>query len=314
VTVDFATADGTATAASDYTPGVGTVTFAPGVTVHAVPVAVKGDTRDEPNETFSVSLFNPANADLTDGQGLASIADDDPPPALSIGDVAVTEGNAGTADALFTVSLSAASGKTVTAQYATVNGTALSGPDYAGTGGSLTFAPDVTLVTLPVQVKGDGLEEPDETFFVVLSNPSNGALGDAQGQATIRDDDAGTGFYTVQPCRLVDTRDPDGPRGGPALAAGDSRVFAIGGSCAIPATAKAISVNLTVTGATAPGSLTLYPGGVSPPAVSAVNYAAGQTRSNNAIAVLGGSADLGVRCSQSGGTVHLILDVNGYFQ
>jgi photosystem II stability/assembly factor-like uncharacterized protein len=312
VTVDFATADATSTAGSDYAPATGTVTFAPGVTAQTVAVAVKGDTLDEPNETFFLNLFNPVSASLADGQGLGSITDDDPTPAVSIGDGAVNEGDTGTVDALFEVSLSATSGKTVTVQYATVNGTALSGLDYVGAGGSLTFPPGVTRLVLPIQVKGDWLPEPDETFFVMLSNPGNAALGDAEGQGTIRDDDAhpGLGFYTVTPCRLVDTRGPDGP----ALAAGESRAFLVGGLCSIPTSAKAISVNLTVTGATAAGNLALYPGGASPPSASAINYGAGQTRANNAILALGPSADLIAKCNQGSGNVHFVLDVNGYFR
>jgi large repetitive protein len=229
---------------------------------------------------------------------------------VSIGDVAVAEGDAGNVAAPLEVSLSAPSGKTVTVQYATVNGTALAGLDYVAAGGSLTFPPGVTLLVLPVQVKGDRLPEPDETFFVMLSNPGNAALGDAQGQGTIRDDDAGQSFYTVTPCRLVDTRGADGP----ALAAGESRAFLVGGPCAVPTSAKAISVNITVTGATAPGNLGLYPGGAAPPSASAINYGAGQTRANNAIIAVGASADLIVKCNQGTGNTHFILDVNGYFR
>lgn len=121
-------------------------------------------------------------------------------------------------------------------------------------------------------------------------------------------------LYTVTPCRLVDTRDPAGPLGGPALAASSNRSFTAAGQCGVPVTAKAVSVNVTVTQATAAGDLRLYPGGTSAPFTSVINYGAGQTRANNAIAALGAAGDLAVQSDQTSGTVHLIVDVTGYFQ
>jgi hypothetical protein len=123
-----------------------------------------------------------------------------------------------------------------------------------------------------------------------------------------------TRFYTVTPCRVVDTRNPTGPYGGPALAANTSRSFAVGGQCGVPTTAKAASLNLTVTGGTAPGILRLYPGGTLTPLASAINYGAGKTRANNQTTPLGSAASLAVRCDQVSGIVQVIIDVNGYFQ
>jgi len=123
-----------------------------------------------------------------------------------------------------------------------------------------------------------------------------------------------TGFYTVSPCRIVDTRDPNGPYGGPALAANSDRAFTLAGQCGIPLAAKALSINLTITQPTAAGNLRLYPGGTSPPVASAINYRAGQTRANNAVALLGTGGTLGVSCDQPSGTVQVIIDVNGYFE
>ena len=122
-----------------------------------------------------------------------------------------------------------------------------------------------------------------------------------------------TSFFTLPPCRVLDTRDPAGTWGGPALAAGATRVFPIWGQCGIPNTAKSISVNLTVTQPTAPGHLILFPGG-SPPGVSNINFRAGQTRANNAIVPLSPTGTLSVTDGQSSGTTHFLLDVNGYFQ
>src|SRR5262249_14556356 len=152
VTVSWATADGTATAGSDYTAAGGTLTFGPGETTKTILVGVLGDTTDEPNEAFTVNLSNPANATITDGQGVGTITDDDAPPTLSINDVTVVE-SAG--QAAFTVSLSAASGWTVTVNYATQDFTAVAGSDYTATSGTLTFAPGETTKTVSVPVTDD---------------------------------------------------------------------------------------------------------------------------------------------------------------
>jgi hypothetical protein len=126
---------------------------------------------------------------------------------------------------------------------------------------------------------------------------------------------APVGFFTVTPCRLVDTRSAAGPLGGPALAAKAERTFMVVGNCAIPAGAQAVSVNVTVTQGSTIGDLRLYPGTAFAPSTSVINYRAGQTRANNGVISLGASGDLTVRCDQpGGGTVHFILDVNGYFQ
>jgi len=120
-------------------------------------------------------------------------------------------------------------------------------------------------------------------------------------------------FYTVTPCRTVDTRDP--LLGGPSpVAAGADGLFTLAGACGIPLTAKAISLNLTVTQPTAQGNVRVFPAGTPLPLVSTVNYVAGQTRANNAIASLSASGQVAVRCSQASGTVHVVLDVNGYFE
>jgi hypothetical protein len=123
-----------------------------------------------------------------------------------------------------------------------------------------------------------------------------------------------TSFRTLAPCRIIDTRTATGTFGGPALVAGDDRVFPLFGRCDIPSTAWAVSVNLTVTQPTAQGHLRLYPSGVPLPSVSSINYVAGLTRANNAIVMLSGLGELTVFCAQASGTVHFILDVNGYFE
>jgi hypothetical protein len=84
------------------------------------------------------------------------------------------------------------------------------------------------------------------------------------------------------------------------------------GVCDVPATARAVSLNVTVTGATANGNIRLYPGGTTPPNISTINFGAGLTRANNAIAGLGAGGDIEAVLSPSG-TVHLVIDVNGYY-
>jgi len=123
-----------------------------------------------------------------------------------------------------------------------------------------------------------------------------------------------TNFYTVAPCRVSDTRAATGPFGGPALVAGGDRSFAIAGQCAVPATARSVAMNLTVTEPAAVGHLRVYPTGGGLPLTSALNYSTGQTRAGNGVFMLGSGGAFTVRCNQPSGTAHLVVDVTGYFQ
>jgi uncharacterized repeat protein (TIGR01451 family) len=189
VTVNFASADGTARSGSDYGAINGTLTFAPGSTNQSVTVTVIGDLLNEANETFFVTLISPLNAIIADGQGTGTINNDDPLPSLSIADTVVPEGNSGTADAAFTVSLSAVSGQTVTVNFASADGTAQAGTDYTSINGALTFPAGTSAQTIRVKVNGDLLNEFDEAFVVALSSPGNATLGDGQATGTITNDD-----------------------------------------------------------------------------------------------------------------------------
>ncbi len=191
VTVGWSTADADAVQPVDYTAGSGTLTFVPGDTSATVGVSVNGDTLDEVNETFTVALSNPAGATIADGSGAGTITDDDPAPSLSIGDASLAEGNAGTTTATFTVSLSGPSGKTITADWSTLDGSAVQPADYATGSGTVTFAPGDTGETLTVSVVGDVLDEAAETFTVTLSNPTNATIADGSATGTITDDDGG---------------------------------------------------------------------------------------------------------------------------
>ncbi len=187
VTVAYATGDATATAGADYLAAGGILTFDPGVTSRTVTVTIVGDTRDEVDETFVVNL-SALEWDDRPGAGVGTIVDDDG-PAIAIADVSVTEGQAGTVNAVFTVSLSAPSPQTVTIAYATADGSATAAGDYQARAGVLTFSPGVTTLTVVVPVNGDTNDEPDETFFVTLSSPVNATIADAQGVGTILNDD-----------------------------------------------------------------------------------------------------------------------------
>src|SRR6476620_2543935 len=134
----------------------------------------------------------------TDGNGDGTVACDigafelegqNVSPMVSIGDVTVTEGNSGTVNATFQVTLSAPTSQQVTVTFSTVNGTALAGTDYVGTTGTVTFNAGETSKTITVVVNGDTINEPDETFFVNLSNPVNATIADGQGLGTIINDD-----------------------------------------------------------------------------------------------------------------------------
>lgn len=126
---------------------------------------------------------------------------------------------------------------------------------------------------------------------------------------------AATRYHTLPPCRAVDTREADGPLGGPALGAGQTRVFAVAGSCGVPVTAISISSNLTAVQPEAPGYLGAYPSDMAAILNSRINFQAGQTRANNAVLFLSGDGTGGLNLlNGSGGTVHFILDVNGWFE
>lgn len=199
VSVDFATADGTATAADgDYTPTGGTLTFGIGQPSKTITVLVNGDTRQEADENFAVVFSNLLGAGViispSHGAGTGTIINDDAAlPVLSIANLSIAEGNGGVTPFTFTVSLSAPSAQTVTVNYTTVDGTAtIADGDYTAVSGNLTFTPNTqTSQDIKVLVNGDTKSEPDETFTVKLSGASNATISPTQGIATgtIQNDD-----------------------------------------------------------------------------------------------------------------------------
>jgi hypothetical protein len=195
VSVNYATANGTAVSGSDYTATSDKLTFAPGETRKSILVPVKGDALLEGYEKFFVNLGSASHAKVTEGQGVVTIVDDDDHrPQLSINNVWAWDAASGSTLYTFTVSLSAAVGDPVTVNYATADGTATAADgDYLAASGTLTFAPGETTKTLTVEVIGNatnpivnGSTGFDEWFYVNLSNASGNALvSAAQGVGTI---------------------------------------------------------------------------------------------------------------------------------
>jgi len=305
VTVQYSTANGTATAGSDYGAQTGTLIFAAGETSKTILVPVTGDSAVEASETLALNLSSPSGATLGDGSAVGTITNDDvatpPPPSggtslgytvvsnwgsgftaemkvgaggaglhgwtvefnstatitglwnavivshtgnhyvirneawngevtagknatfgfqatlgsggtaasgftingvavgsdpapvlpsLSVADATITEGNSGTHELAFTVTLSAASTSPVTVAYATGNGTAMAGTDFAALAGTLTFAAGETSKVVRVQVSGDTAVEANETLTLNLSSPSGATIADGAAAGTITNDDA----------------------------------------------------------------------------------------------------------------------------
>ena len=194
VTVSYHTADGTATVAGyDYEAASGTLVFEPGQTEKTITILVFGDWTAEPDETFSVVLTDPQGAELAPGDsavGVATILNDDFGPTLSISDIAVEEGDSGTTEFVFTITLSEASDQPVEVTYATSDGTAMAADnDYEPVVSTVVFEPGQTQRQIVVVVYGDVKYEPDETFYVTLSYPVGASLDKSVALATIRNDD-----------------------------------------------------------------------------------------------------------------------------
>jgi hypothetical protein len=189
VTVDYATANGTATAGSDYQAASGTLTIPAGQTSGTITVPVTGDRLSEPDKYFFVNLSNLNLGAIADSQGFGVIVDDE--PRVSISDVTKREGRKNTTLFTFTVTLSAAYDQAVTMSYRTVDGTATtSDNDYIAQTGTLTFLPGETTKTITIEVKGDSKKEADEMFYLDLfGNSSNSLFTKSRGLGTILNDD-----------------------------------------------------------------------------------------------------------------------------
>jgi cysteine-rich repeat protein len=195
VTYSIATANGTATAGSDYVAGsLGAQTIAAGATSRTFVVSVNGDTATEPNETFNVNLSSVTGAVVGDGQARATITNDDS-PLLTIANVSISEGDSGTRQAAFTVQLSSPATVPVSYNIATADGTAIAGSDYSAR--SLTgetIAVGATSRAFAVTINGDTAYESNESFTVNVSSVVGATVSDGQAAGVIMDDDDPYGY------------------------------------------------------------------------------------------------------------------------
>jgi hypothetical protein len=192
----------------------------------------------------------------------------------------------------------------------TITGAQLAGPASVSLGGTPATAVEVANSTTMTAVTPP--HAPGQVDVVVTL--PGGATAELAGGFLYQAPAPPAAFYTLTPCRTIDTRTPPGPSGSPALAPGARRNFVVT-YCRVPGTAKAISVNVTVTGATAPGFVSLFPGDGSLPPSSTINFSAGQTRANDAVVPLAadGTGSMAV-FNGAASPVHFIVDVNGYFE
>jgi len=162
-------------------------------------------------------------------------------------------------------------------------------------------------------------------FLVRTAKDNNGAVSvfatdttdvvlDINGYFTSTGNSAALAFYPLTPCRIADTRNANGPSGGPALAGGDARSFPATGVCGIPSTAKAIAVNLAVYLPSDAGDLRAYPSGGSAPMASSLNFRAGVIRSNSTFIPVGSGGQVTIQCDMASGGTNVFFDVFGYFQ
>ncbi len=188
ISVAFTTGDGSAVAPADYSATSGTRSFGPGglggTQVQNVTVVVRGDALREFTESFRLVV---TGAEVVDGEGTATIADDDPRPAVSVETPAATKESA--AQVSFSVRLSAPSGLPVTVAYATSDAAAKAGADYLARSGVATIPAGRTASTIDVALRNDKQVEQSEAFELRLSGPAQATLGNAFARATILDDD-----------------------------------------------------------------------------------------------------------------------------
>ncbi len=200
VNVPWSTADGTASAGSDYVAGSGTLTFPANVTSQTITITILQDTLSEANETFTVTLAPTAMGLVAQPNPTVTVTinDDDPLPVLQLPTASMSlSEDAGTGSV--PVLLAGPSGQTVTVQYSFVDGPAVADPlrtannpaDYTGVAGTLTFTPGGSATQfIPYEIINDLLHERDEVFQIVLSSPVGAQLsGVSTIQVTILDDD-----------------------------------------------------------------------------------------------------------------------------
>ncbi len=208
-------------------------------------------------------------------------------------------------------SLTPNNGPTVGGTPVSIKGLALTGTNsvtFGGTPATAVVVVNDTTVTAIAPAHATG------AVTVAVGNSSGGSANLANAYFYGNPSSA-SNFFAITPCRIVDTRGNGAPIQGGAIGAAAQRTWTLTNVCGVPSSAVAVSANVTSTGGTAAGLLTMYPGNAFPLGTSALSYGANQTRANNAVLELAtnGAGTVGIT-NGSAGSVHVILDVNGYFQ
>jgi hypothetical protein len=255
-------------------------------------VTVNGDPTIEASETFYVNLTNPTNATIWDAQGVGTITDDDAPVTCTSFSISPTS-----ADPDYQAG----------SQVVTITGS----PAGCAGGAWTTSGNGSWLTVLPASGSGPGSATVSWTENAGVPRTDDATI--AGKTFTVTQTGPSADFFTLPPCRLLDTRQP-GPSGGVIWFGTTRTVLVTGGTCLVPTSATAVALNVTVTTPTAAGNCRLYPGGAVPQ-VSNINFSAGQTRGNNTIIPISPGGTISVYCSPgTSASVHVILDVDGYFE
>jgi hypothetical protein len=272
VTVNYAVSGGSATGGgTDYTLASGTLSFAAGVTSKNISFSVVNDALDEANETIQITLSSPTNSVLgANSNHTYTITDDDPTPTVAF-NAANSSGAESATPTLLPVSLSAASGQTISVNYAVTGGTATGGgTDYTLASGTLTFNAGTTTQNISLAVVNDALNEADETVQVTLSSPANATLG----------------ANTVHTYTITDNDPQPTVAFNAASSSGSESVTAVTLPVSLSAASgRSVTVNYAVTGGTATG------GGVDYTLASGtLTFNAGTTTQNISVAIVNDTA------------------------
>jgi hypothetical protein len=268
---------------------VGVATASGGAFTGGAANPIEGDSSDGPRRIF----FTPSGAPITAGNFLA-----------------------GTGGGTVLPKVDVAAADCVTTGLASFNpfcGTSAAAPHAAAIAAlalSLPTHPSTAQVRVAMEVSALDI------MAAGLDNDSGHGIVMADATTHFLDDVPPLKFFTVTPCRLVDTRTAAGPLGGPSLVANGVRTFSLASHCGIPTTAKALAANITVVNPAAPGDLRLFPGDETvAPLASTINFQGGEIRANNASLQLAhdGSGTVKVQ-ADTAGAVDLLIDVTGYFQ
>ena len=310
---------GTASNGQDYTAFSGELTVPAGISSVDLDVDVLADSLLETGETVILTLapgrFYETGSPSTASVRILELDDESTTPILSVSAADPSASEPGVDKGSFAITRTGSTASSLIVDLL-VGGSAAGGSDYANLPSSVFFAKDVNRVFVVVEAKDDTLTEGTETVTVAVEPGPSFLLGPYGSVVTVGDDEPSPGgpggFYPLTPCRLVDTRNPAGAWGAPRLAAGEVRVFELGGRCGIPSDAAALSLNVTAVSPDAAGFLTLFETGAQLPGTSTISFTAGRNRGNNAILRMTGAPPSLAVASSAG--LDLILDVNGYFR